>query len=186
MIQPSGPALNLIIPPEAANLAVLTTTPRAVAVLGHFDDHRSLSCPADVLMECRRNFVVDAILDPDRLTLDDALTGTHQPAPSNVPKGTASWAADAAGLPESDRTDRLISVFPVAVAALGALEADAAGTQATAGVETVWLVHFLDIEADSDPTVRTRMVIDADPGQGPARVYDLTESGVSRAIASGP
>jgi hypothetical protein len=129
---------------------------------------------------------VDAILDPGRLVLDTARATTVHPAPSNVPQATASWAAAVAGLPEAERPDRLISVFPVAVAALGALEPGGAGTEAMKGVDTVWLVHFLDVGVAGTPVVRTRLVIDADPGKGAATVYDVIESGLSRALAANP
>ena len=184
--RPSGPAMNLVIPPESVNLALLSTSPTQVAVLGHFDDHRSASCGDGRMQRCRRNFIVDAILDPGRLALDPMLATTVHPAPSNTPKGTATWAADAAGLPEADRANRLISSFPIAVAALGALEPDLADTTSTAGLDTVWLVHFLDQDVAGDAIVRTRLVIDADPAKGPAQVFDVTADGMSPALSAAP
>jgi hypothetical protein len=186
LITPDGPALNLVIPPESVNLAALTTQPRAVAVLGHFDDHRSATCPAGAVERCRRNFIVDAILDPPRLALAADLALTVHPGPSNTPRGTAAWAASVAGLSSADRAERLISAFPVDVTALGAFEPDALGTEAVSRAETVWLVHFLDTGVGDIPIVRTRLVIDADPEQRPAEVFDLTEAGVSRALAANP
>jgi hypothetical protein len=184
--RPSGPAMNLVIPPESANVALLTTSPTRVAVLGHFDDHRSASCGDARVQRCRRNFIVDAILDPGRLALDATLATTVHPAPSNTPEGTASWAAQAAGLPETDRANRLISAFPIAVAALGALEPDLAETPSTAGLDTVWLVHFLDQDVAGNAIVRTRLVIDADPAKGPAQVFDVTADGMSPALSAAP
>jgi hypothetical protein len=184
--QHSGPAINLVIPPESANLAPLSSTPALVAVLGHFDDHRAGTCPSGLTERCRRNFIVDAILDPAQLALEPALAAIVHPAPSNTPKGTASWAADAAGLPESGRPDRLISVFPIAVAALGTLEPQLAGTQSLVGIDTVWLLHFLDQDAAGNPIVRTRLVIDAAPGSGAVQVFDVTGDGMSAGLAAAP
>jgi hypothetical protein len=135
---------------------------------------------------CRRNFIVDEILDPGQLALDARVATTVHPAPSNTPKGTASWAADAAGLPEADRANRLISAFPIAVAALGAFEPDLAETPSTAGLDTVWLVHFLDQDVAGSAIVRTRLVIDADPAKGPAQVFDVTADGMSPALSAAP
>ena len=184
--RPDGPAINLVIPPESVNLARLDTKPARVAVLGHFDDRRAAACPSGLAERCRRNFIVDEILDPARLALEATLATTVHPAPSNTPKGTATWAADTAGLPEADRTNRLISAFPVAVAALGALEPDLAGTSSTAGLDTVWLVHFLDQDVAGNAIVRTRLVIDADPAKGPAQVFDVTADGMSPALSAAP
>jgi hypothetical protein len=186
LTQPDGPALNLVIPPESVNLALLTVRPTAVAVLGHFDDHRSATCPTGAVERCRQNFIVDAILDPRRLALDPDLALSVHPGPSNIPRGTAAWAASVAGLSEADRADRLISAFPVAVAALSAFEADTLGTEAASRNETVWLVHFLDTGVGGFPIVRTRMVIDASPDERPAEVFDITDAGVSRALAANP
>lgn len=185
-LRPDGPAINLVIPPESVSLARLGTKPMQVAVLGHFDDRRAALCPSGLVQRCRRNFIVDAILDPGRLALDATLATTVHPAPSRTPKGTASWAADAAGLPESDRAIRLISAFPIAVTALGALEPDLARTPSTAGLDAVWLVHFLDQDVGGSAIVRTRLVIDADPTKGPAQVFDVTADGMSPALSAAP
>jgi hypothetical protein len=186
LLRPDGPAINLVIPPESVNLARLSAKPAQVAVLGHFDDRRAAACPSGLVDRCRRNFIVDAILDPGRLALDAMLATTVHPAPSNTPKGKATWAADAAGLPEADRANRLISAFPTAVAALGALEPDLAETPSTAGLDTVWLVHFLDQDVAGNAIVRTRLVIDADPAKGRAQVFDVTADGMSPALSAAP
>jgi len=185
-LRPDGPAINLVIPPESVNLARLGTKPTQVAVLGHFDDRRAAACPSGLVERCRRNFIVDAILDPGRLALDTTLATTVPPALSRMPKGTASWAADAAGLSETDRANRLISAFPIAVSALRALEPDLVGTPSTAGLDTVWLVHFLDQGVGGNAIVRTRLVIDADPATGPAQVFDVTADGLSTALSAAP
>jgi hypothetical protein len=186
LLRPDGPAINLVIAPESVGFARLSTKPAQVAVLGHFDDRRAAVCPSGLVERCRRNFIVDEILDPGQLALDARVATTVHPAPSNTPKGTASWAADAAGLPEADRANRLISAFPIAVAALGAFEPDLAETPSTAGIDTVWLVHFLDQDVAGSAIVRTRLVIDADPAKGPAQVFDVTADGMSPALSAAP
>jgi hypothetical protein len=185
LAQPTGPAINLIVPPESVGLAVLTTTPTQYAVLGHFDDRRSASCPADLVQRCRQNFIVDAVLDPGHPALDGDLATTIHPGPSNTPRGTATWAATVAGLPEDERADRLISVFPLATAALGAFEPGVVDIPDLAGVDTVWIVHFLDATS-SGSVVRTRLVIDAAVDAPRPQSFEITADGVSRTIARGP
>jgi hypothetical protein len=184
--RPDGPALNLVIPPESANLALLTQQPTEVVVLGHFDDHRSPTCPEVDVGRCRRNFIVDAILNPAKLVLDPDLATSVHPGPSNIPHGTVSWATQVAGLTDADRADRLVVAFPVAVAALSAFEPDTLGAEAVANSETAWYVHFLDQDAAGIPIVRTRIVLDTDPDQRPAQVFDITKAGLSRALAANP
>jgi len=167
--------------PGSINLSPISKKPTQQLVLGHFDDHRASSCPPGKVERCRRNFVVDAILDPDDPHLVPIEQQTRSPAPANIPRGTADWAATVAGISPETRPDRLISVFPVAVSALGVIEPDAQGTRAMSGVETVWLIHFLDIDAAGNPLVRTRIVVDDDPARVSATVYDVTKDGLIRA-----
>jgi hypothetical protein len=186
LTRPTGPALNLVIPPESVNLALLTQQPTEVVALGHFDDHRSPTCPEVDVGRCRRNFVVDAILDPAKLFLDQDLAMSAHPGPSNIPRGTVAWAAQVVGLSDADRADRLVLAFPIAVAALSVIEPDTLGAEAVANSETAWLVHFLDQDPAGTPIVRTRIVLDTDPDERPAQVFDITEAGVSRALAANP
>ena len=61
-----------------------------------------------------------------------------------------------------------------------------AETSSTAGIDAVWLVHFLDQDVAGNAIVRTRLVIDADPAKGPAQVFDVTADGMSPALSAAP
>jgi hypothetical protein len=70
--EPTGPAFNLLIRPETYRSVELTEATADVIVVGHFDDHRAAQCEPDQVEHCRRNFLVDAILDPSAPTVDPA------------------------------------------------------------------------------------------------------------------
>ena len=65
-LQPDGPAFNLLVRQWTYLGADLGRRPREILALGHFDDPRAVRCAQDLVERCRRNFIVDAILDPAR------------------------------------------------------------------------------------------------------------------------
>jgi hypothetical protein len=62
--QPDGPAFNLLVRPWTYVAFALEDQPREVLAVGHFDDARAAQCDPALVERCRRNFIVDAILDP--------------------------------------------------------------------------------------------------------------------------
>jgi hypothetical protein len=96
--QPDGPAFNLLIRPWTYMAFALWDQPREVLAVGHFDDARAAQCAPELVERCRRNFLVDAVLDPAR-----------------------GWPADNASSPSLSCADGL-PVPDCAVAASAALE----------------------------------------------------------------
>jgi hypothetical protein len=64
--QPDGPAINLLVRRWTYLAFALEDQPREVLAFGHFDDARAAQCAPELVERCRRNFLVDAILDPAR------------------------------------------------------------------------------------------------------------------------
>jgi hypothetical protein len=64
--QPDGPAFNLLVRRWTYLAVALEDQPREVLAFGHFDDARAAQCAPELVERCRRNFLVDAILDPAR------------------------------------------------------------------------------------------------------------------------
>ena len=185
-ITPTGPAFNLLIEPETYSGIAISTKPTEVMVVGHFDDRRALACPASRVEQCRRNLVVDAILDPSNTTLDRSTIIANRPDPAAAPRGNADWAASVAGLVDPFGADHVFALFPVRATALQMFEPAAAGAPDLAGVDVVWVVRFLGDAPFGRPAVRTRLVADAIPGSGQVRAWDVTADGISRTLARAP
>jgi hypothetical protein len=185
-ITPTGPAFNLLIEPETYRGNAVSTTPTEADVVGHFDDRRSLACPAARVEQCRRNFVVDAILDPTDTTLHRSTITVNRPDPGAAPKGNADWAASVAGLVDPFGADHVFALFPVRATTLQMFEPAAGGAPDLAGVDVVWVVRFLGDAPFGRPAVRTRLVADTAPGTGQVRAWDVTADGISRTLARAP
>jgi hypothetical protein len=65
-LQPDGPAFNLLVREWTYLGANLGKRPREILALGHFDDPQAANCASELVERCRRNFLVDALLDPSR------------------------------------------------------------------------------------------------------------------------
>jgi hypothetical protein len=65
-LQPDGPAFNLLVRQWTYLGSNLSYRPRQILALGHFDDLQAARCAPELVERCRRNFIVDAILDPTR------------------------------------------------------------------------------------------------------------------------
>jgi hypothetical protein len=183
---PIGPAFNLLIESETYRGNAISTTPTDVDIVGHFDDRRALACPPNQVERCRRNFVVDAILDPTDTTLDRSTIIATRPDPAAAPKGTADWAAAVAGLLDPFGADHVVSLFPIRATALQFFEPAAAGVPDLAGLDVVWVVRFLGDAPYGRPAVRTRLIADAMPGSAQVRAWDVTSDGISRTLAGPP
>jgi hypothetical protein len=157
-----------------------------VVVVGHFDDRRALACPSSRVEQCRRNFVVDAILDPNDTTLDRSTITANRPDPGAAPKGNADWAASVAGLVDPYGADHVVALFPIRATALQFFEPAAAGAPDLTGVDVVWVVRFLGDAPFGRPAIRTRLVADAMPGSAQVRAWDVTSEGISRTLAGAP
>ena len=116
---PAQPALQLLIRPDTYAQVPLPPQPGRVIVLGHFDDHRSGDCPPED--DCRHNFLVDAILDPDAPSLDrNAIDGRQIESGLRTMLTPQNAVQAATGLPPG--ADRIVVASPVSGKAIGGFE----------------------------------------------------------------
>jgi len=157
-VQPTQPAIELLVRPDTYAQVPLPPQPGKVIVMGHFDDHRSADCPADEVEACRRTFLVDAILDPDAPALDRAAIDGRQIDPGTASHITAEQAVQTgAGIPPG--IDRVLVASPVAGATIERYEPGAARVEALETSDDVWLIRYL-ARTDNRPVVKTVLVAD--------------------------
>jgi hypothetical protein len=159
LVQPEPPAFNLLLRPETyLQVAVKPGQPSETIVLGHFDDHRAAQCPADQIETCRRNFVVDAVLDAAQPGLD--LNAIEDVRPGRYIE-TVATAADveriATGAPRGAAI--VLAAFAVSGSAVASFEPQAAETSALTSAAAVWIVRYVEWDSQR-PVVKTKLVID--------------------------
>jgi hypothetical protein len=174
--RPNQPAMSLLVRPDTFAQIPLPPQPGFVTVMGHFDDHRATDCPTDQVETCRRNFVVDAILDPDAPNLDRNAIESFRLDPGARPIATAAEVVKAAtGLPEG--IDRILVGSAVAGAAISTFEPKASSVPGLTSAGAVWLVRYLT-RTDNRPVVRTLLVLDGPEGSFYGNVYAVTPEAV--------
>ena len=153
----------------------LPPQPGRVITMGHFDDHRSADCPPEQVDACRRNFIVDAILDPDAPALDRTAIDGRQIEPgmqSSTPP--AQVVAGVTEIPAG--ADRILVASRVPGAALGSYEPKAAAIDALSTADAVWLIRYL-ARTDNLPVVKTVLVADR-ADSWPGNVFAVTPTAV--------
>src|SRR4029078_4219967 len=99
-IQPKDPAFPLLIRRDTYAQIPLPPQPGRVIAMGHFDDHRAADCPPEKVDTCRRNFVVNAILDPIAPPLDrSAIDGRQIESGMQSSASPAQVVEGATGIP---------------------------------------------------------------------------------------
>jgi hypothetical protein len=167
---PPQPAFNLIVSPEAPEqVDLFAGQPIRVIAVGHFDDPRAASCPAQDIEACRRNFVVDAILDPVNPVLDPNV-GASRLGVRVQPVATADQVIAIATL-GSDGPAAILSVVAVRSGAAAELAPHVRDAPELVRAPIVWVVRFVDRLGEEAPTLETRLVIDGPPGELPNNVY---------------
>jgi hypothetical protein len=155
-VKPNQPAIELLVRPDTYAQVPLPPQPARVIALGHFDDHRSGDCPPGAA--CRRNFLVDAILDPDNPSLDRAAIDGRQ-----IESGltTGLTAADAVQLATGllPGADGIVVASPVPGTALARYEPRAKGVGGLTSSDAVWLIRYL-ARTDNRPVLKTVLVAD--------------------------
>jgi len=177
-VEPAQPAIQLLIRPDTYAQIPLPPQPGRVIAMGHFDDHRSADCPPEQVEACRRNFMVDAILDPDAPNLDRAAIESFRLDPGARPIATAAEVVKAAtGLPEE--IDRILVASAVPGSGISSYEPKAASVPGLTSATAVWLVRYL-ARTDNRPVVKTMLVLDGPEGSFFGNVYAVTPDAVVR------
>ena len=172
---PPQPALQLLIRPETYGQIAIPPQPGKVIVMGHFDDHRATDCPPNQVETCRRNFVVDAILDADAPALDRGAIEAIRLDPGARPVATAAEVVKAAtGLPQG--IDRVLVGSAVPGAAIASFEPEASSVPELTSAGAVWLVRYLT-RTDNRPVVKTLLVLDGPEGSFFGNVFAVLPSG---------
>jgi len=158
--QPVGPAFNLLIRPETyLGAGPLRPDPVEVIAIGHFDDHRAAQCPADQIESCRRNFVVEALLDASHPELYPYSNEPVRPDPSIRTFATAADVAQAIVAPRGSVA--VLSVFAVSGAAVVAFEPQAAESSELTTADAVWIVRYVEVGVEEErPVLKTELIID--------------------------
>jgi hypothetical protein len=173
--QPAGPAFNLLIQPETIRAVdIYRPDPIRIIALGHFDDHRSATCLV-IPDECRKNFIVDAIVDPAERRIDRTIV-IGRVDPSVRPVLTPAEALGRMGLTATD--PRLVVAFAVRVGALQEIEPFIAYAKELGGAEVVWIARWVDRDAESRPVLRTKITIDVDPAPSETQTWRVTAEGL--------
>ena len=175
-IKPAQPAIPILVRRETYAQLAMPAQPRRVITMGHFDDHRATDCPTDQVEACRRNFIVDAILDPNSPSLDRSAIESFRLDPGAKPVATAAEVVKAAtGLPEG--IDRILVGSAVPGSAISTFEPKATSVPGLTSVDAVWLVRYLT-RTDERPVVRTLLVLDGPEGSFFGNVYAVTPDAV--------
>jgi hypothetical protein len=160
LIQPVGVTLRLLIRPETYVAVDFGAEPIDVVVLGHFDDHRAAQCGKGITERCRRNFIVDAMLDPANPVLDLEAIESFRPDRSLAPIATAAEVERFTSLARRG-SNPIFAAFPVSGEDLTRFEPAASEASELTSAAMVWVVRFIDSSEDGPPVLKTELVIDA-------------------------
>jgi hypothetical protein len=176
---PRGPAFNLLIQPDTSIGITLGETPTTIIALGHFDDHRATACPAGDLERCRRNFVVDALIDPADPTVDHIVDKVQQFDGGRHPVAAEQDVAILARLAIPDPGNGVvIEAVAIRGEAVPALEPIAAGTANLTSADVVWIVRVVGTDRSGRIRVTTLLVPDAAHLDGGGAYYIPTPTGL--------
>ena len=189
MAVPLGPAINLLIRDETAMGIALDNQPRDVLVVGHFDDHRASLCTDSIVDACRRNFLVDAIVNSTFLGYTSIPLQPFDPLafnPKDEPPVVAAkeQVERIAGEGRARAVRALFTIFAVSGPLLRSYEPGAQAVPALTSAKAVWIVRFLDDVAGRD-VVRTKLIVDGTFVEMSANVYEATAAGVQLFVATG-
>ena len=178
--QPTGAAIYLLIRPETYLAAgAITGNPAQVIVVGHFDDHRAAQCPVEQIESCRRNFIVDAVLDATQPGLDGNVIEALRPDPSVQPVAPAEWAGRVAtGAPRG--AGFILASFPVSGAAVTKFEPQAAESAELTSAAAVWIVRYIDLNEERRLVLKTKLIIDAPVDRLQGWIYIPSPDGLLR------
>jgi hypothetical protein len=165
---PVAAGFNLALQPET--IGEITASPTEVIVLGHFDDHRAALCRPERVDSCRKQFVVDAVVDATTRHMGGRITVDEHAAILT----TIDDAILFAGLELRDPA--IIAVFAVPNRALSSFEPAGAGAPELTG-NAVWIVRWVD-DTSGRPVVRTRLVAEDEPDHRGIGSFEVDAGGL--------
>ena len=177
---PEPPALNVLVRPETYKQVVVIQPgqPVEVIVLGHFDDHRAAQCRTDQVETCRRNFLVDAVLDATRPSLDLNAIEAVRP---DLSIRTVAAAADVERVtPGALRDAIVLAAFAVSGPAVAGFEPQAAESSELTSAAAVWIVRFVDADVEGRPVLYTKLIIDGPAESLAGSIYVPSPDGLLR------
>jgi len=180
-LQPDGPSIPLLVRRETYRQVQVGDVPRAVIVLGHFDDHRSAACPTGQVDQCRHNFLVDAILDPEAPGIDRNAIESTRPDPDVRPVASVEDVERAMPVRGPRGADFVVAAFAVSGRAIVSYEPRAADAPELTSAAAVWVVRYLDFIEVDRPVVRTALIVDG-PSALIGRIYLPTRDGLETII----
>jgi hypothetical protein len=180
-----GRALNLLLRPDTYLAVDFRGEPVEVIAIGHFDDHRAPQCGADLREQCRRNFVVDALLDPVNPVLELDAIESFRPDPSLTPIATAAEVERFASLLPRG-SGFVFAAFPVAGADVETFGPTAAESSAVTSAPVVWVVRYVDPSEEGPPVLKTELVIDARITSLSGSTYVPTRDGLTIELQTNP
>ena len=183
LVQPEPPAFILLIRPETyLQVAVQPGQPSEVIVLGHFDDHRAAQCPTDQVETCRRNFLVDALLDASQPSLDLNAIENLVLDPTLV---TVARAADAERVATATLGGAgiVLAAFAVSGDRVVEFEPQAAEWSELTSSAAVWIVRYVEWDGQR-PVLKTKLIIDRPVGSLGRFVCFPTPDGLACRVAT--
>jgi hypothetical protein len=181
LTRPPGPAMNLLVTPETnMQVSIFTLAAVRVVAIGQFDDPRATSCEPDSVQTCRRNFVVDAILDPSATRLDPRLDPARV---GDDVRPVATWDQVVEAARRSSRGPAaILSVVAVRGSTVVSLVPVAASTPEVTSAPVVWVVRSVIGLDWSRPILETPLVVDGSPDSLLDRLYSATSNELVREI----
>jgi hypothetical protein len=181
---PEPPAFNVLVRPETYKQVVVIQPgqPVEVIVLGHFDDHRAAQCPTDQVETCRRNFLVDAVLDATQPSLDLNAIENLVLDPTLV---TVARAADAERVATATLGGggTVLAAFAVSGNTVVEFEPQAAEWNELTSAAAVWIVRYVESDAQR-PVLKTKLMIDRPVGSLGRFVCSPTLDGLACRVAT--
>jgi hypothetical protein len=184
LVQPEPPAFNVLVRPETYKQVVVVQPgqPVEVIVLGHFDDHRAAQCRTDQVETCRRNFLVDAVLDATQPSLDLNAIEKMFLDPTLV---TVARAADAERVATATLGGggTVLAAFAVAGSNVTEFEPQAAESTELTSAAAVWIVRYVDVGIEETrPVLKTKLIIDGPIDSLDRSIYVPSPDGLLREV----
>lgn len=177
--EPASPAFNLFVEPDTSIGVALGASPTTIIALGHFDDHRATACVPEKIESCRRNFVVDALIDPANATADGLPAKVQGFDGDPRPVATADEVGALAQALTPGR-DALVEVAPVRGGSLAGLEPITTKAPELASARVVWVVRLITTDRTGRTSLVTKLIVDGSLSEMRSAIYNPGRVGLTR------